>query len=125
MTPAEINRAIAEHLGWVRTRIGIQAQNDPEPRGWRSPKGAEWLRCPNYHGSLDAMAEAEKALDMSEQGAYGERLRILSGNVGERGGHFTPNGFGCFALAHLTAPQRAEAFLRTVGKWKEQERVNL
>lgn len=48
----------------------------------------------------------ENSLGMNESYELGELYRIESKNVGERGGHFTPNGWGCFALANLTWQQR-------------------
>jgi len=74
---------------------------------------------PDYQGDLNAMHEAENSLGVNREYNYGEHLRQLSGNVGPKGGHFIPNGWGCFCLAHLGARQRAEAFLRTLGKWKD------
>lgn len=115
-----INITIAAHLGWNF--------NPSECKGWvypdvwcRNPEGKLQFRhsIPDFCRDLNAMHEAEKTLNMDKEHQYGEWLRIASQNVGPRGGHFIPNGFGCFALAHLSARQRAEAFLRTLGKWKE------
>lgn len=44
----------------------------------------------------------ENSLNMDESYELGELYRI----VGERGGHFTPNGWGCFELANLTWQQK-------------------
>ena len=90
MTDEQINIAIAEACG--KTNIG------------------------NYCNDLNVMHEAEKTLNIDQQYSYGEMLRVVSENVGPRGGHFLPNGWGCFSLAHLTARQRAEAFVTAIGK---------
>lgn len=57
---------------------------------------------PDYLNDLNAMHEAEEKLDCNQWEVW---HRI----VGE-----WPT-----ELARLTASQRAEAFLRTIGKWKE------
>lgn len=75
---------------------------------------------PNYTGDLNAMHEAEKVLDMHQQYAYGEtlaRATIGAGQFDDPEG-FTPNGWGYYAPSTATAAQRAEAFLRTIGKWE-------
>lgn len=59
---------------------------------------------PNYLHDLNAMHEAEEKLDCNQWEVW---HRI----VGE-----WPT-----ELARLTASQRAEAFLRTIGKWKEDK----
>lgn len=81
---------------------------------------AESEPLPDYLNDLNAMHEVEKLLTEDKKYDYGEHLRASSGNVGPKGGHFTPNGFGCFQLAHVTATQRAEAFLRAIGKWQDE-----
>ena len=68
---------------------------------------------PDYPNSLDAMHDAEKYLndkpnkpdEKSQKTFYRENLCIITIM---KGGPITS-----------TAAQRAEAFLRTVGKWKE------
>jgi len=61
---------------------------------------------PNYAGCLNAMHEAEKTLNRDSRydliGGYGLYLVALEHNVS------------------ATARQRAEAFLRTIGKWEEE-----
>jgi hypothetical protein len=60
------------------------------------------LEPPDYCNDLNAMHEAEKVLTFKDWEFYCDEL----------GGSFQ----GC---AHATARQRAEAFLRTLGKWEE------
>ena len=116
MTPEQQRIAIAEACGWydlVKQDVSLFGKHEPE-----SQKTFE-LDVPDYLNDLNAMHEAEKVLPIDRQYEYGEKLRVISGNVGPKGGHFTPNGFGCYALAHLSATQRAEAFLRTLNLWKD------
>jgi hypothetical protein len=61
--------------------------------------------CPNYLNDLNAMHEAEKVLTSEQVTSYVYSLESMN----ERWS--TP--------AFATASQRAEAFLRTIGKWKE------
>jgi hypothetical protein len=141
-TAEEVNRAVALAMGtadrWVLMKRGLYYR--PNGKGYTADVSEAWVLTEkeadehayphdepvtkhpaplrDYHGSLDACAEMEASLTVDQQFDYGEQLRKLSGNVGDRGGHFVPNGFGCFALAHLSAPQRTEAFLRLHGKWE-------
>jgi len=58
---------------------------------------------PDYLNSLNAMHKAEKWLIEDDQHAYGCYCIDLQEEYGN--------------TVHLTAAQRAEAFLRTIGKW--------
>jgi hypothetical protein len=100
MTPQEINIAIAEHLGWKKKR-----ELEPGWRIWTAPNGnlSGPDNIPNYSGDLNAMHEAEKALTDEEQDRMNDTLWDLMQ--------------GRKYLWHAAAIQRAEAFLRTVGKW--------
>ena len=62
-----------------------------------------WKCAKNYCNDLNAMHEAEKMLDFNQ-------LRDMEDSVSFR-----------FAVLpfHATAAQRAEAFLRTLGKWDQ------
>lgn len=100
MTDNEINAAIAEACGWKHVR-GYH---------WKNPNGLsmfEWDMF-DYCNDLNAMHEAEKALagtNMFVMGIHIERL------VSRHGQHYF----------HATARERAEAFLRTLGKWEEMQ----
>ena len=65
---------------------------------------------PNFYQDLNAMHEAEKAL--TEKQRTGDHYAAMIADV-----------TGCddmlWGFIHATAQQRAEAFLRTVGKWVE------
>ena len=92
--------AIAEACGW-----------EPLPEGHFHPDNPIGQTMPNYLNDLNAMHEAEKIIpsqlfhvDYWQKG-YGRFQQILSGLT------ITPYS--------ATASQRAEAFLRTIGKWEE------
>jgi hypothetical protein len=68
-----------------------------------------WTRIPDYLNDLNAMHEAENSLSHIEQCQFAEQLfRVM---VGE-------HGVSEFMKIHATAAQRAEAFLKTIGKWE-------
>jgi hypothetical protein len=109
MSNEEINRAIAEHLGWTygTIYIGDGLDFDEYSHAWRRNGKATLERPPNYCGDLNAMHEAENTLEKHQLWMV---AKALVGIV-----HVdTP-------ITHSTARQRAEAFLRTVGKWRGEE----
>lgn len=93
MTDEQINRAITEACGWTE-----------KPK--RMPDGLWYYgRFPDYCSDLNAMHEAEKVLTDEQRDLY--YLRHL-------GAWINP-----VVSIYATARQRAEAFLRTIGKWEE------
>lgn len=120
MTPEQINEAIAEKCGWVeafplggtphkRTRDGGILL----PYYWiHEPTGKRTTAIPNYHGDLNAMHEAEKVLmaDWNLMNAY--QNHELPKFVKSTNSNW---------LCRATAAQRAEAFLKTLGLWKESK----
>jgi hypothetical protein len=87
----QINALIAEACGWIYYD------------GWNHPDGRNHL--PDYCIDLNSMHEAEKVLTSMQQEEYWDFLWNLTGSE--------------FELCHANAHQRAEAFLRTLGKWEE------
>lgn len=67
---------------------------------------------PDYLNDLNAMHEAEKTLTKEQQRSF---ALILQGR--QMGGmdYLAQD----FRAIHATAAQRAEAFLRTIGKWED------
>lgn len=103
MTDTEINIAIAEACGW--RRCGTVGHN--ETPAWKLPyeRTVTESGLPSYTTDLNAMHEAEKcAVLRAKLFDYCTSLHTITG--GE-------------LFFHATARQRAEAFLRTIGKWKE------
>ena len=68
---------------------------------------------PNFHENLDAMHEAEATLNYEQAEQFENKLCDICNRHQEY-----PLPFR-FAVARATARQRAEAFLRTIGKWEE------
>ena len=101
MTEEQINIAIAEVCGYKKHE---------EFYRWRDPQTKEllcWKSLPDYCNDLNAMHEAEKIFDNALYCRYIDELCTQA-----------IKGKNCMYLA--TAAQRAEAFVRTIGKWKEQ-----
>lgn len=110
MTPEQQRIAIAEACGWV-----------PDVRGngiWYAPKEHGPKQLPDYLNDLNAMHEAEKVLRQNQfhfVDYYGNLFKVISGKS-----HYDGDiGYFGFELVNATASQRAEAFLRTIGRWIE------
>jgi hypothetical protein len=73
-----------------------------------------WKCAKDYCNDLNAMHEGERSLNSQHMQDYTLNLLRVTNNDGTRF-HGT---LGCFAHVHATARQRAEAFLRTLGKWE-------
>jgi hypothetical protein len=105
--------AIAVACGWTYPRI---VNEDPMGRPPETTDRFEVV--PDYLNDLNAMHEAEKTLPNHQHQVFYRHLeRIVSGEPYDEEGHY---GAGwLFHNVHATATQRAEAFLRTIGKWVE------
>lgn len=91
MPPHEINQAIAELLGW------------------------KWF-IPDYYNDLNACRGMISALKPDQRDEFAKHLT----------GFWDESFCGAgtlewlFAATQFTAPQLCEAFLRTVGRWREE-----
>jgi hypothetical protein len=103
MTNEQINRAIAEAYGWTDCNEYIGKppilKMDQYNRSF-----------PNYAECLNAMHEAEKTLNPIKAAEYARMLTSIAWQSEQP----------VFAPMTATARQRAEAFLRTIGKWEEE-----
>jgi hypothetical protein len=110
MTPTAQRIAIAEACGWVNIR-----QSNTWWYGLRPGNNGLWDRpaeaIPDYLTDLNAMREAEKVLDFEAYMNFAVIVRNLVENDTD-----SP-AFNREISA--TATQRAEAFLRTLGLWRE------
>lgn len=110
MTDAQINQAIAEACGWKRGEPGVTGE-----ARWIPPDGK--VLCyrgamPDYVNDLNAMHEAERVLEQRDGLLcldYVNLLLVVEGGV-------TKSRYG---LVHAPARQRAEAFLKTLGAWRD------
>lgn len=109
MTDEQINQRIAEACGWTEI---TNCTCGGRKRG--CPPGAHFSsHTPNYCADLNAMHEAEKVLiaGFEDEPESSEPWSDYQTNL----------IIACPAYLsyHATARQRAEAFLRTMGKWEE------
>jgi len=114
MTSEQINIAIAESLGWKyleniitpsRSFNGAQSMGDC----WQRPDGDRGYgdyEPPNYTADLNAMHEVELGLTTQKFETFWVKLASMYIEEAR------------YAVS-ATALQRAEAYLRTIGKWKD------
>ena len=136
MKDTEINEAIADHVGWKWYAVekggwfyregghgytyrineaGKYTKEDAEKQlCYGEPMSVVQIPVPDYVNDLNAMAEAEQFLDSTNGGITDPNcLRYAYSSEVYR---IVPDTIQPF---RASARHRAEAFLRTVGKWKE------
>lgn len=116
MTTESQRIAIAELQGWSEITCGPFGQcYGTAPFDSMMDDRQIGMPVPSYTSDLNAMHEAEKVLWEMEPvflSAYCERLMKSR----------YPNEWGmAWGYIHATAAQRAEAFLRTLGRWKDDK----
>jgi hypothetical protein len=104
MTDQQINAAIAEACGWKEIRDNVVGKAPGETAN-------RVFFLPNYSTSLNMMHEAEKVILPKFSNFYANKLALITGADCS-----DEPVFFC-----ATARQRAEAFLRTLGKWEDEE----
>ena len=117
MNPENQRIAIAEACGLTNVAPmivkNVKHEGDDITVGIWSDDG--WV--PQYLNDLNAMHEAEKVLTQDQMIDY-------SRHVGKSVTSHLPASRAAwmdFQLINVTASQRAEAFLRTIGKWEEDK----
>ena len=114
MNKQQQNIAIAESLGWAGCVIRKQEGLPDIARGY-SPDGLHEEDIHDYTSDLNAMHEVTQTLSASQQTQFVVRLSSIVTGC---------NKLGLSALdisaciVHATAAQRAEAYLKTIGKWE-------
>jgi hypothetical protein len=96
MTDEQINAAIAEACGW--TSVNAKHRSGKAPGA--NYQGSEFI--PVYCADLNAIHDAEKVLTKAQTDEY---IALLFDAT--------------YEATLATARQRAEAFLRTLGKWED------
>ena len=117
MTDQEINMAIAEACGWKEVEPWLNGDRCFELN--KSVCGYRAEDLPDYCTDLNAMNEAEETLAEEQWESMFEfliKIRWRDANDEQRKDY----GSGkTLSPSRAKAKQRAEAFLKTVGKWKE------
>lgn len=120
MTNDQINIAIAQACGWTQSstheytlyglrKIGEFQQFETRCAAFEKNGVLCDVRgLPDYCSDLNAMHEAEREL-LSIDGSCGYWETYSNALTAK---------LGCVDIFHATAEQRAEAFLRTLGKWE-------
>ena len=113
MSPEAQRIVIAKSVGWT----GIYY--NPVHGGWmgtRPKEDRDSYYLLDYLNDLNAMHEAEKILDITKVEQYCSTLvRIVRHSLGiDDYESILPTRFAVYS----TAAQRAEAFLKTIGKWE-------
>lgn len=112
MSSEEQRIAIAKAIGW-------QINDLDSGKALCNPKGEivnawynESWRLPDFLNDLNAMHEAWQKLTVAQH----HEFRFHLSSISARDGHVTGP---CRSVANATAAQRAEAFLRALGLWKD------
>jgi len=117
MKPERQRIAIAEACGWIshiHHPYGILSNTGTYPV-YRKKGFADIIKLPDFLNDLNAMHEAEKTLTDELTANYViELMEVLQ----------LPHAMrkltrSYYLTATATAAQRAEAFLRAIGKWEE------
>ena len=108
MTEEQQRIAIAEACGWKNVDAGAGRVWGFTTRHKGTPSESDvCVDVPNYLNDLNAMHEAERTMgDPQLWDEYQSYLSDAMRNIGW--------------IYHATAAQRAEAFLKTIGKWEAQ-----
>lgn len=120
MSPEKQRIAVAEAVGWTNVHRSQKLSVSLfDKLVGRHPNGS--VHVPNYLSDLNAMWKVEGTLGTSlKQTSYMENLLFTMNS--------DPAGDGSWHeqwdVCHATAAQRAEAFLRTVGKWEDEDVVS-
>ena len=114
MTNRAINKAIAEFLRWKELDFHLDGKrilgDRPTFSNGKIISYTVDQYVPDYCKDLNEMHGVEEGLTEKQQRFYQVWLmKIQKADYIE----------GCWFAIHATASQRAEAFVRTIGKWKE------
>ena len=122
MTDIEINTAISAACGWKPCE---QCLRNGYKDQWRPPSGdgcEHVSELPNYCHNLNMIWSAEETLTEPQQDAFLDHLwdAIWLPVVAEYNPSNPTRAGKLWMMVHSTARQRAEAFLRTIGKWRDE-----
>lgn len=119
MKPELINQRIAEKCGWKyhKYQADVGEGRFEELEVYVDKNGCHYTSIPNYFSDLNACHEMEKTLTDGEW----ERFDLTLDEIVYRERDPSKNRY---RRCSATAPQRCEAFLRTVGGWEEGKDKN-
>jgi len=119
MTPEKQRIAIAEACGWTdcyydASRCAVAPTGMLTRYAGTPSEVTIRVGLPDYLSDLNAMHDAEDTLFGSVYDRYYNEIAKLIDPYDSDTARFAD-----FAVINATAAQRAEAFLRTIGKWEE------
>lgn len=119
MSPEKQRIAIAEFCGWTGCKIigGDRWFGIPSNQ---INLGDNYRLLPDYLNDLNAMHDAVTSALDKEKGHYNKYLNNLSRIIGISG-RLAQNHIEAFKYNNATATQRAEAFLKAIGRWEEEQ----
>jgi hypothetical protein len=110
MTKEKQNKLIAEQLGFTEVRGYLVGTDDSVSCLFgKEPTTKKLCYVGNYSRDLNVLHNAEKTLTHQQEFVYHDELHNLC-----KSGARHP----CYEAIRATAAQRAEAFLKTIGKWE-------
>jgi hypothetical protein len=115
VSPQAQRIAIAEACGWQFANPHSPETKETAIMCWVRPGNSFWQteELPDYLTDLNAMHEAEKMLTEEQRIAYSDCTYDIALKAQKKTGKWR--------WISLTAAQRAEAFLHTIGKWEGGE----
>lgn len=114
MTPEQQRIAIAEACGWYDFGTTAPERGSLEFRIiGRNQERMDRRIIPDYLNDLNAMHEAEKCIPADRLTKYKLHLQYVTSGAWNSAGQ-------AYEQHNAEAWHKAEAFLRTIGKWKEE-----
>ncbi len=106
----------------IRREAWTVAEEEARAHEYKRGTPDEWVtierdETDDYTGDLNAMHEAEELLDYDQCLSFEDELCDVTKKENDAAEIPPP---WRFSVAHATAAQRAEALLRTIGKWEEE-----
>ena len=117
MTDEQINRVIAEACGWTDID-GLSAKG---LMGTPPESLCSFNYIPDYCNDLNAMHQAEKCLSEKHMREYIFELHNITDGDMNAQGDFWDRAKLYYPVVCATARQRAEAILRALKLWEEEE----
>lgn len=123
MSPEKQRIVLAEYCGWKKEYTFVSqdlGSGGEEIQAWISPSGeTSCVKIPDYLGDLNAINEVEKKiLDWYDYLSKLQDVVQRDVGIGKHDRNFDEDYGWAGAMINATAVQRAEAFLKTVGKWE-------
>ena len=121
MKPEAQRIAIAKYLGWRESQRHESGADNKSyiTLGWTDKYGAFHKFTPDYLNDLNACMDMQNSLSHEKREDYAlELCSVCAEDFGLNEAKLTVTD-DMIIIAYATAAQRAEAFLRTMGLWRD------